>query len=851
MTHEENTEEYPLEHHLGLSALGRALRRHRRALGLTQAELAERAGISADSVSHIERGVPHLPRPETLALLIEALHLSPEERAAFIALATGLRQSLPSSPSALSPSPSPRSPGQPEIWNVPYPRNPFFTGREDLLQQLHEQLWREQPVALAQSWAISGLGGIGKTQIALEYAYRYRQEYRYVFWINAATRESLLADMEAIADLLGLPEQERRDQHQLHQQNQQNQAVQAVRRWFATHEGWLLILDNADDVALAQEVAPLERTGHLLLTSRAQALGTLAKRLDVEEMGMVEGTLFLLRRANLLTSGAALEQATPEQQADAEAIVIELGFLPLALDQAGAFLDEVGCALAAYLDLYRSRRRELLQRRSHLPAEHPDSVATTWSLSFAKVERRCPAAAELLRLCAFLEPDTIPEDLFSAGSAALSPVLQRAASDILKLNETIEEVRKFSLLQRHPDTGMLRIHRLVQAVLRDEMSPQQQRRWAERAVRATQLAFPARVEMATSALCLRYLAQAQACSALITDYAFTFAEAASLLYRTALYLHMRALFAQAEPLLQCALHIWEQAPDAERPRAAHALNALAALAAAQGDYAQAETLYQQALHIREEALGLDHPGIAPSLNNLADLSRLRGDYAQAEALYHRAVRIWEQASTPGEMDHPKIAHPLMGLAHLALAQGDYAVAQELFERALRLREQAAGPEHAELAQPLCGLADAYRLRGDYAQAETLYRQALALWEQAMGPEHPELAHALNGLADLYRLQGDETQAEPLYRRALRIWERALGPTHPDVAHALSGLAALYAAQGDYPQAASLYQRALAIREQALGAAHPTTTATRAKYDEALHGIRHHDTGTDVYAARPD
>jgi hypothetical protein len=156
-------------------------------------------------------------------------------------------------------------------------------------------------------------------------------------------------------------------------------------------------------------------------------------------MGMVEGTLFLLHRAKMLAEDAFLDQASEEQLAGAEAIVIEMDFLPLALDQAGAYIEEIGCSLSAYLDLYRMHRKELLQRRSRLSTDYPETVATTWSLSFQKVEQANVAAADLLRLCAFLEPDAIPEDLISEGSAHLSPVLKRVAVDVLKLNSAIED----------------------------------------------------------------------------------------------------------------------------------------------------------------------------------------------------------------------------------------------------------------------------------------------------------------------------------------------------------------------------------------------------------------------------
>ncbi len=302
--------------------------------------------------------------------------------------------------------------GPPErIWFVPYRRNPFFTGREDLLTLLHVRLITNKVAALTQPQAISGLGGIGKTQIALEYAYRYCDTYRYIFWIRAATSETLISDFATIADLLHLSEKDEQDQ---------NLKISAIKRWLVMHEAWLLILDNADDLTMVNDFLPTDNRGQILLTTRAQALGTLAQQIKVETMGMAEATLFLLHRSKIFDENVFIVQASNEVLAEAESISIEMDFLPLALDQAGAYIEETGCNLTAYLDLYQMHRKTLLQRRGSLPSAHPEPVATTWSLSFQKVEQSNPAAADLLRLCAFLDPDSIPEDLFSKGGSRLA-----------------------------------------------------------------------------------------------------------------------------------------------------------------------------------------------------------------------------------------------------------------------------------------------------------------------------------------------------------------------------------------------------------------------------------------------
>src|SRR6266581_650642 len=212
----------------------------------------------------------------------------------------------------------------PPIWNVPYPRNSFFTGRDEILTRLHTQLLAGQASALSQTQAISGLGGIGKTQIAVEYAYRFHKDYQIVLWARAETTEALTSSYVMIATLLNLPEQK---------EQEQEITVQAVKTWLQTHSGWLLILDNADDLALVPAFLPPALGGHLLLTTRAQAMGRLASRIEVEAFPAEEGALFLLRRAALLAPDAELSQAPARDRERAAQVTQELGGLPLALDQ--------------------------------------------------------------------------------------------------------------------------------------------------------------------------------------------------------------------------------------------------------------------------------------------------------------------------------------------------------------------------------------------------------------------------------------------------------------------------------------------------------------------------------------
>jgi tetratricopeptide (TPR) repeat protein/nucleoside phosphorylase len=713
------------------------------------------------------------------------------------------------------------------VWNVPYGRNPYFTGRDDLLDRLAQQLSPEQDdrtttrrAALTQPQAIQGLGGIGKTQIAVEYAYRARErgQYTHAFWINAASEEALLTSFAELAEVLPtLLAKGEPDQRKL---------VAAIKRWLEQcQERWLLIFDNADDIALVRDYLPKQGLGSILLTTRAHAVGSLATSVEVETMGFVEGTQLLLRRAQ------REDHASEEEINQAGNIVVALDHFPLALDQAGAYLEETGCSLADYLDLYRIHRQALLAQRGLQVTDYPHSVATTWLLSFQKVQLANPAAAELLELCSFLAPDRIPEELLRDGAIYWPASLQHAVADPLPFQQLIADLLKFSLVARLMEERAFSIHRLVQAVQRDRMEPETQRHWAERAVRAVNAVFPHHPTDGDNwSQCLRHLDQAQACNVLIEQYMLSLIEAADLLNRTGLYLHRHASYAIAEPLYLRALAIREQELGSEHPNVAAGLNNLATLYCDQGKYAEVEPMFLRALAIDEQYSGPDELLVTPTLNNLAGFYREQGKYAEAEPLLKRVLAIREQELGA---DHFDTLHALNNLGVLYSDRGKYAEAELLLKRALLVREQELGATHPDTATSLGNLAHLYWEQGKYAEAEPLFQRALAIATSAYGAENPVVATHLNNLAMLYQDQGKYAEAEPLHQRALAIKERQLGPEHPDTALSLNNLALLYKSQGKYAEAEPLYQRALAIRGQQLGREHPSTQNVRRNYASLL------------------
>ena len=660
-----------------------------------------------------------------------------------------------------------------QVFTVPFPPNPFFTGRKEELDGLQKTLDASGIAAL------TGLGGVGKTQTAAHYAHQHRQDYPYVLWVRAESAEALFVDLTQLAQRLELPEREAKEQSVI---------VEAMLRWLDRQGRWLLVLDNVEDFAVIRELARMANADgrHIIITTQQRAMGGIGKQ-RLTPMEQEQGAELLLLRAgrisgfeqkagpsahparsgeraglgrddSLMLLGADANQLAPARQ-----ISEEVGGLPLALDQAGAYIEETGCGLDDYLTLLKQRFDELAKRRGGLDSDHL-SVAATFETSIEKLgkpkdpkDRSGPAAAELLNAAAFLPPDAIPEEVFTEGAAQFGPVLQAAASDALKWNEAIGAAFKFSLLERNPQKKTLAVHRMVQAVARSRMSAEERRSWAEQLVRAVDAAFPY-VEFAVWDKCERLTPSAQACAALVDEYQLSSTEAARLLNQAGYYLWHRARYAEAEPL------------------------------------------YRRALAISEKSLGADHPTVAIRLNNLAELLRVTNRLAEAEPLMRRALAINEKALGP---DHPTVAINLNVLSLMLQDTNRLGEAEPLMRRALAIGEKTLGPDHPSVATRLNNLARLLQDTNRLAEAEPLMRRAIEIFEKAYGADHPNVATSLNNLATLLYDTNRLGEAEPLMRRALAINQESLGPEHPSTVTVRNNLAALLRQMGKSAEADKL------------------------------------------------
>ena len=638
-----------------------------------------------------------------------------------------------------------------KISNIPHPHNPNFTGRVDLLDRLSEALVAGERAAFTQTSAITGLGGVGKTQLALEYSYRHADDYRVVWWVRSEEPATLAADYAALARKLDLPEKEVQDQRV---------AVEAVRCWLEQNGGWLLVFDNAQEFKDLEDFLPRAGYGHVIITSRKQSWSGVARMLTVDMFTPAESVEFLRRR-----TGQDDEDA-------ARALADALGDLPLALEQAGAYIQETGISLSAYLKLFQERRKELLNRGK--PDAYPDTVATTWDLSFQKAKEEVPASADLLNLCAFLAPDDIPKSLLTVGDEHLPETLASAVKDEMALNDAIAALKRYSLMTVADDS--LSVHRLVQAVARDRLSYEMRKRWAEAAVRLVNDAFPYDSDdVRTWVVCSALLPHALAAAGHSEEIEVAHEATCRLLNQAGLYLGGRAEFSEAKSAYERALEIGEKVYGPDHPNVATMVNNLGLVLRALGDLAGAKNSFERALEIGEKVYGPDHPNVATMVNNLGLVLRALGDLAGAKNSFERALEIGEKVYGP---DHPNVATMVNNLGLVLRALGDLAGAKNSFERALEIDEKVYEPDHPNVATDVNNLGMVLQDLGDLAGARKSFERALEIDEKVYGPDHPSLARDVNNLGGVLRALGDLAGSKKSYERALEICRSRLGEDHP-------------------------------------------------------------------------
>jgi tetratricopeptide (TPR) repeat protein len=683
--------------------------------------------------------------------------------------------------------------------------SPRFTGRTDLLSQLRRQLPKGRPVVL------HGLGGVGKTQTVLAYLDHHQRAYQVIWWVRAEQSATLTQDLARLAGPLGLPERADPDQ---------TVVVGAVRRWLTGHRGWLLVLDNATtEHALADVLPSQPLRGQVLLTSR-NPMWPDATPVYVHPWTTTESLAFL---------HSSMPAAQRTDEAGMAALALELGHLPIALEQASAYLHAAPRPLGEYLELLRLEPGRWLDTRGL--ADDERTVAKTWAAALDEL-RRTKGAEELLTLCAFLAPDDIPQELLTEGQGALPEPLKAVAGDAGTLDQAVIALRRYSFVTLTDDT--LGVHRLVQAVSRHRLSEDQAKTWAGSAVNLVAMFFPEKAdEVRAWPDCELLLPHALAAAGHAARVKAEPVATSWLLDRAAVYLQSRARLAEAHEHAEHAVAIVEAAFGPDHRYVASARNDLGLILRDLGDLKGARVQIERALAIEEAALGPDHEMVALRRHNLGVVLQGLGDLKGAREQLERALATVEAALGP---DHPTVATYQGNLGMVLESLGDLKGARVQLERALATDEAALGPDHEMVALRRHNLGVVLQGLGDLKGAREQLERALAIHDAALGPDHPRVAVSRANLGAVLLDLGDLDGARGQLERALAVIEAALGRDHPTVASARTNLGAVLLDLGDFNGARVQLERALAIHEATLDPDHPTVANARSNLAAVLQDL---------------
>jgi len=668
-----------------------------------------------------------------------------------------------------------------------------FTGREILLEELGGGLAAEITAVLPR--ALHGLGGVGKTQVAIEYAYRNRLSYDVVWWIPADQPELVGASLAALAPHLGLPAVPTTGT-----QEAAAAALGALRRG-KPYSRWLLIFDNADQPEDINYLIP-RGPGHVLITSRNPRWQGVVKAVPVNVFSRAESVEFLTKRVpKAISSSAAAEIAN------------QLGDLPLALEQAGALQVETGMPAQQYLELLSEHASELLHESK--PSEYPVSMSAAWQISVGRLRDAQPAALELLRCCAFFGAEPIPRDIFRCGLQETGSELGALLAEPIVLAKVMRDIARFALATIDPAARTIQVHRLIQALLRDELTPAEQDRFRHEVHLLLASAAPAdpydETKWSRYAELVAHITPPRV-SGCQDPRVRAFA------INVVRYLYRSADYSSARTFAERFAKQWVADSGEEHPDVLTLRRYLGNVLRDQGEYAAAEGVVGPALQCARRVLGSDHAvtlGLATSHG--ADL-RAIGDFAAARDLDEESVRL--AATTFGPAD-PETLRAKNSLALDYALLSDYQAARTLHQQTYMEQTQAsAGVTKVDVLATWSGLSRSVRLTGDFAEARFLAEDAYEFGRQEIGADHPWTLRIGKELSIAIRVTGESDANLEFAADLLEKSARRLGRGHPDTLAAATGLLNTYRAIGRLEQARTLAEDTLIRYRDVFHANHP-------------------------------
>ncbi len=649
----------------------------------------------------------------------------------------------------------------PRIWEGIPPRNKNFTGRVDVLNQLRSRVTSKITAVLPSEesppQALQGLGGVGKTAVAIEYAWKYRIDYDLVCWIRADQMPLVRSSLAGLATQLGLvPSASGIDLTTAG-------VLDALRRG-EPYERWLLVFDNANE---PEELLPFipSGPGDVLITSRNNGWEPLVDTVQLDVFERPESVQFLLKRVPRRLT-----------EADADRLAEALGDLPLALVQAGAVLSEGGMPVDQYLRLLRDRVTEILEQG---PAPgYPTSMTAAWQISMAELRRKSPQALELLRCCAFLGPEPIPREVFKLGPEESQTGVGALIADPIQLSTAISWLGRFALVRL--DGPFLTVHRLIQAVLRDELSAEDQRRYRQDAHAMLAAGAPGNPADVTT----------------WRKYADLVAHVGS----------------SATDLAHCQV----------AAHRAFALDIVRYLFVS-GDFASCRTFAERFIEKWTKDSAPDDPYVLDARRHLGNTLRESGHAAEAYQLIEETLGRAEQVLQPR---HPLTLHLRNSFGADLRARGDFAAGLELDEATRVLHAEEFGPTDPQTLRVMYNLALDYGLNSRFTDSRDLHKDVYVLQRDARAnPSATELLNSQTGLGRAVRLCGNFDEARDLGEDARRYGLEELGPWHHLTLRAATDVSiAMRRIPEAYDEGLRLAAETLDICRQRRGETNPDTMA---------------------------
>ena len=697
-------------------------------------------------------------------------------------------------------APGPRFPGTiPRIWNTPA-RNSGFIGRSTVLEKLRDQLGGGMAVVLPQPQTLYGLGGVGKTQVALEYVHRFMADYDLVWWISSEKTADVAAGLAELASRIGAQSGE--DMTVASQE-----AVDLLRRGMPTSR-WLLVFDNADNPEMLKRYFPQGGPGHILVTSRNQSWSQHGNLLPVDVFLRKESVEHLRRSV----PGLSVE--------DADQVAAAVGDLPLAVEQTAAWMSETATPVGAYLEQLSAQATGVLALNQ--PTGYPEPVTATWNVSIRQLKERSPAAVRLLQICAFFAPEAIHANLLYSKEMieALKPY-DATLQEKLVLGRVIREIGRFALARVDQVGGSIQVHRLVQAVIRDQLSEEEHRDARHAVHRILAGARPDADEPIDNpetwpqfSTIWPHLGPSEA--RLCTE-----PETRRLMLDRVRYLWKRGAFAAASTLAEELRDTWRETLGNNDLQYLYLRYHLALILRSRGRYTEAQELNEETLRRQKEVLGDSHPHTCMTTSSLAmDLGAL-GFYGRAMELATQAHEGFRQIF---DESHPSTLAAASNLALSLRMAGQYARAREIDQDVYDRRTEVLGPEHPYTLSSAQNLARDLREAGLYEDSVALLSRTYDIFKDQLGRAFPGTLAAAKSLAVSLRRAGRLEDARRLTIATLGRYSARYTTANPDWNACDLNLAADLFATGDSEGACDVARGVVDQYMNVLGEHHPYTLA---------------------------